>query len=121
MAVAVCWAVQVRGKPYRRNINLPMTGSSKSRRSRIRLLRVPAGVFQASVQLESELLRFHPADTIILSDMWIVRHTYMDKAVKFPRLYGGYFYLSPAYLNYRTINMMINKNGMPAELRKKLK
>ncbi len=44
--------------------------------------------FSGIAQLESELLRLHPADTVILSDMWIVRHTYMDKAVKYLRLYG---------------------------------
>lgn len=44
--------------------------------------------FSGIAQLESELLRLHPRDTIILSDMWIVRHTYMDKAVKYLRLYG---------------------------------
>jgi bleomycin hydrolase len=44
--------------------------------------------FSGIAQIESELLRLHPADTIILSDMWIVRHTYMDKAVKYLRLYG---------------------------------
>ncbi len=44
--------------------------------------------FSGIAQLESELLRLHPEDTIILSDMWIVRHTYMDKAVKYLRLYG---------------------------------
>lgn len=44
--------------------------------------------FSGIAQLESELLRLHPADTIILSDMWIVRHTYMDKAVKYLQLYG---------------------------------
>jgi len=44
--------------------------------------------FSGIAQIESELLALHPADTVILSDMWIVRHTYMDKAVKYLRLYG---------------------------------
>jgi bleomycin hydrolase len=44
--------------------------------------------FSGIAQIESELLRLHPTDTVILSDMWIVRHTYMDKAVKYLRLHG---------------------------------
>ncbi|MDL2230289.1 C1 family peptidase [Alistipes sp. OttesenSCG-928-L06] len=45
--------------------------------------------FSGIAQVESELLRLHPKDTIILSDMWIVRHVYFDKAVKYLRLYGA--------------------------------
>ena len=35
-------------------------------------------------------------------------------------LYDGYFYVSPAYINYKTINLMVNKNGIPQDLRGKL-
>ena len=34
--------------------------------------------------------------------------------------YNGYFYVSPAYINYKTINLMVNKNGIPQDLRGKL-
>lgn len=44
--------------------------------------------FSGIAQIESELLRLHPRDTVILSDMWIVRYTYVEKAIKYLRLYG---------------------------------
>ena len=44
--------------------------------------------FSGISQLESELLRIHPDHAPLLSEMWIVRHCYFDKAVKYMRLNG---------------------------------
>jgi bleomycin hydrolase len=34
--------------------------------------------------------------------------------------YEGYFYASAAYVAYKTIDLLVNKNGIPKEIRKKL-
>lgn len=44
--------------------------------------------FAGTGLLESEVLR-QGKDTLNLSEMWIVRHTYLDKAVKYVRLHGA--------------------------------
>jgi len=33
---------------------------------------------------------------------------------------NGYLYVSEAYLKYKTISVLVNKNGLPKSLRKKL-
>ena len=43
--------------------------------------------FSGLAFLESELLRAGK-DTVDLSEMWVVRHTYLDKAVKYVRMHG---------------------------------
>ena len=35
--------------------------------------------------------------------------------------YEGYFYASEAFVRYKTIDIMVNKKGIPAEIAKKLK
>jgi bleomycin hydrolase len=36
-------------------------------------------------------------------------------------LFDGYFYASKAYFNYKTMSIMLHKNGVPPHIRKKLK
>ena len=36
------------------------------------------------------------------------------------QLYGGYFYASAPYVAYKTMNLVVNKNAVPKELRRKL-
>ncbi len=35
-------------------------------------------------------------------------------------IYGGYFYVSHPYVAYKTISVMVNKNALPKDLRKKM-
>ncbi len=44
--------------------------------------------FSGNAMLESELLRMGKGE-VDLSEMWIVRHTYFDKAVKYVRMHGA--------------------------------
>ncbi len=68
--------------------------------------------FSGIGQLESELLRTGSADTL-LSDMWIVRHAYRDKAEKFVRL-DGTSNFGPGG-NTHDIYYVIRKYGMVPE------
>ncbi|MEG0655517.1 MAG: C1 family peptidase, partial [Mucinivorans sp.] len=44
--------------------------------------------FSGIALVESELLR-RGKDTLDLSEMWIVRHSYFDKAIKYARMHGS--------------------------------
>ena len=70
--------------------------------------------FSGIAQIESELLRVNPKDTVILSDMWIVRHTYMDKAIKYLRLYGSQT-ISPGGNTHDIFHVIKNYGIVPEE------
>ena len=70
--------------------------------------------FSGIAQIESELLRLHPNDPVILSDMWIVRHTYMDKAEKYLRLYGESF-VGPGGNTHDIYNVIRHHGIVPEE------
>lgn len=70
--------------------------------------------FSGIGQLESELLRIG-ADTTQLSEMWIVRHCYLDKAVKYVRLDGTSF-VSPGGNTHDIYHVIRNYGIVPQEV-----
>lgn len=68
--------------------------------------------FSGVAQIESELIR--TGNPVILSDMWVVRHTYMDKAEKFLRLYGE-SHLAPGGNTHDIYNVIRNHGIVPEE------
>jgi len=73
--------------------------------------------FSGIAQVESELARI--GNPVILSDMWIVRHTYMDKAIKYLRLYGT-SEIGPGGNTHDIYNVIKNHGIVPEEVYKGL-
>lgn len=69
--------------------------------------------FAGTGMLESEALR-RGKDTVNLSEMWIVRHTYLDKAVKYARTHGSSSF-SPGGNTHDVITVLRNHGAVPQE------
>lgn len=69
--------------------------------------------FAGTGLLESEALR-QGRDTLDLSEMWVVRHTYLDKAVKYARLHGANNF-GPGGNTHDVITVLRNHGIVPQE------
>ncbi len=70
--------------------------------------------FAGTGLLESEMLR-QGKDTVNLSEMWIVRHTYLDKAIKFARTHASSSF-SPGGNTHDVITILRNHGIVPQEV-----
>lgn len=69
--------------------------------------------FAGTGLLESEALR-QGKDTLNLSEMWIVRHTYLDKAIKYARLHGANSFSAGAN-THDVLTILRNHGVVPQE------
>lgn len=69
--------------------------------------------FAGTGLLESEMLR-QGKDTVDLSEMWIVRHTYLNKAVKYARMHASSNF-SPGGNTHDVITILRNHGAVPQE------
>lgn len=69
--------------------------------------------FAGTGLLESEALR-QGKDTLNLSEMWIVRHTYLDKAIKYARTHGASTF-SPGGNTHDVMTILRNHGIVPQE------
>ena len=71
--------------------------------------------FAGTGLLESEALR-QGKDTLNLSEMWIVRHTYLDKAIKYARTHGTSAFSAGA--NTHDVLTILRNHGIAGGLRR---
>ena len=69
--------------------------------------------FAGTGLLESEMLR-QGKDTVNLSEMWIVRHTYLDKAIKYARTHGASSF-SPGGNTHDVMTILRTHGAVPQE------
>ena len=69
--------------------------------------------FAGTGLLESEMLR-QGKDTVNLSEMWIVRHTYLDKAIKYARTHASSSF-SPGGNTHDVMTILRGHGAVPQE------